>query len=152
MMTLFNSLTWALICLALPFAEAANICPTASTAFPTKRLARDMRDKNISDVLLLYTPDALFVDPDGSRYKGLAELRGLYVRIFATFDSDITFHAGSVSAVTDDGACLESGKYSENLSVRSTGKTNHYTGGYRFEYKLQPNGRWLLFRQEWTAN
>lgn len=119
---------------------------------PTQRFVDDLRTKN-RDILRLYTADAVFVDPSG-RLRGTAALRSLYTRIFATYDSDLTLMRNHISNTTAGATELstESGTYTENLRVRSSGKMQRFRGTYRFTYQHQPDGRWFISRQEWTAD
>jgi ketosteroid isomerase-like protein len=116
---------------------------------PTQRFADDLRSKNLEDVLKLYTPRAVFVDPSGRRYRGPAALRDLYSRVFATFDSDIVMNSESITQGKRSNVCIEAGSFTENLRTRATGTSMHSVGSYRFTYALQSNGEWLLSRQEW---
>jgi ketosteroid isomerase-like protein len=118
---------------------------------PTQRFVDDMRSKNIEDVLALYTPDAVFSDPQGHTFSTPVAMRKLYQQVFATYDSDLHLNPTSVTVDRDNGigVAVDSGTYTEDLTVRSTGEVLHPAGAYRFVWKLQPDGHWLLTRMEW---
>ena len=138
-----------------------------TNVIPVARFIDDMRDKNIDDVLSLYTPDAVFVDPEGHQFVGAQALRKLYEQVFATYDSDLTFFGfrtlitGSYGSET----VQQAGFYSENLRTRSTGIAQHVCGGYRVTYRPywghsyeqmgpmthKAGSYWLISRQEWTS-
>jgi ketosteroid isomerase-like protein len=140
-----------------------------TTVIPVARFIDDMRGKNIDDVLSLYTPDAVFVDPEGHQFVRPQALRKLYEQVFATYDSDLTFFGfrtvitGSYGSET----VQQAGFYSEDLRTRSTGTVQHVCGGYHVTYKHQsqsgqqdrqigdlirkPASSWLISRQEWTS-
>src|SRR3954470_16438177 len=90
---------WLLVSLlltsALSLAQTAamaqpkvDTCRLPGPSLPTQRFADDLRNKNLDDVLKLYTPRAVFIDPSGKQYRGPALLE-LFKQVFATFDSDI---------------------------------------------------------------
>lgn len=131
--------------------STSQSCPVSPASLPTDRFLDDMRSKNIRDVLALYTPNAVFIDPSGKRYRGPVVLRALYKRVFATFDSELVMKAQTLSPGKQPKVCVESGTYDEDLRLRSDGSVHHYVGSYRFTYELQSTGQWLLSRQEWTV-
>ena len=131
--------------------STSQSCPVSSASLPTDRFVDDMRTKNIRDVLALYTLNAVFIDPSGKRYRGSVALRGLYKKVFATFDSDLAMKAQALSPGKQPKVCIESGTYDEDLRLRANGSVQHYAGSYRFTYELQSTGQWLLSRQEWTV-
>ena|SRR5262245_20347890 len=131
--------------------SASQSCPVSPASLPTDRFVDDLRTKNIRDVLALYTPNAVFIEPSGKRFRGSAALRFLYERVFATFDSELVMKTRTLSPGKHPKVCIEAGTYEEELRLRSNGSLNHYVGSYRFTYELQSSGQWLLSRQEWTS-
>jgi uncharacterized protein (TIGR02246 family) len=127
----------------------------ATPALPTQRWIQDMQVKNLEDVLSLYTPDAVFIDPEGHPFATPEALRKLYVQVFATYDSDLTRGKGTIAVQGDPqvagAVAVEAAEYSENLRTRASNTTAHVCGDYRFTYVLQKDGRWLVSRMEWTA-
>jgi hypothetical protein len=80
---------------------AALLAP--SDAFERLRTewAQDLHEKRIEACAALYAPDAVFVQPDGSRVEGAAAIRELFKTITSTFDSDLAFFPnGSSSRAT----------------------------------------------------
>ena len=127
----------------------------AAPALPTQQWIQDMQTKNLEDVLALYTPDAVFIDPEGHQFGTPDALRKLYAQVFATYDSDLTRGKGTIAIQGNPevpGAiAVESAEFSENLRTRATNTTAHLCGDYRFTYVLQQNGHWLISRMEWTS-
>lgn len=121
--------------------------PRPAPAIPDERFVRDLHDKNVADVLTLYTPDAIFVGPEHHRYTGPA-LRKLYEQVTATFDSDL--HLKRLGLTRDNDTATEHGTYTETLRDRATGAVQHIHGTYHFRAQAQPDGRWLFTRMAWT--
>jgi len=127
----------------------------ASPVLPTQQWIQDMQTKNLEDVLALYTPDAVFVDPEGHQFATPDALRKLYTQVFATYDSDLTRGKGTIAIQGNPevagAVAVESAEFTENLRTRATNTTAHLCGDYRFTYVLQQNGHWLISRMEWTS-
>jgi ketosteroid isomerase-like protein len=144
-----------------PQPPAPAIHSAIPPVIPDDRFVRDLHDKNLADVLTLYTPDAVFVDPDGHRYSG-PTLRKLYEQVTASFDSDL--HLKRLGLTRTGNLAIEHGAYTETLRARGTSQPvaqasaveqgpaqeQHIHGTYRFTAQLQPDGRWLFTKMEWT--
>jgi ketosteroid isomerase-like protein len=123
-------------------------------SLPTRQYLDDMRSKNLDDILLMYLPDAVFVDPSGHKFSTPEARRQLYERTFATYDSELVFtetklkwkgdtsKAGNVAVETDG--------YHENLRTRSTKVMQQVCGTCVFTWVRQTDGVWLLSSQKWT--
>jgi len=85
-------------------------CNVAPADLPTQRIVDDMHKKKTADILSLYETNAVFIDPDGKRFRGTAALRSLYQRVFATLDSDIVM-TGKHWSSPDANTCMEAGRY-----------------------------------------
>lgn len=130
-------------------AFAAGPCAAPGRARLDAAFARDMRAKDFA-VLRLYAPGAVFVQPDGSKVRGPAELRKLYRTVFATYDSDLALDPKVVTAVAERRLlCVEEGVYTETLRTRATGEVMHVTGRFRFTSEQGAGGRWRYVRMEW---
>lgn len=110
------------------------------------RFVVDLHDKKVDDVLTLYTPDAVFVQPDGHEVSG-AELRTLYVQVTSTLDSDL--HLKRTSLKRNVNTVIEDGTYTETLGHRDTGKVDEVKGAYRFTMHRDEDGQWRYSRMEW---
>jgi ketosteroid isomerase-like protein len=110
------------------------------------RFVRDLHEKKIDDVLKLYTPDAVFVNPDGTEATG-SGLRRLYEQVTKTFDSDL--HLNQASLKHNLNTLIEDGTYTETLRHRDTGKIDDVKGTYRFTMHLDADGQWRYSRMEW---
>jgi ketosteroid isomerase-like protein len=111
--------------------------------------ARNLHDKRIEDSMAAYTADAEFINPDGSRVRGAAELRKLFETVTAAFDSDLTFDSKRVAVAGDLG--YDSGSYHETLKVRATGKLQQANGSYLTVYRRGKDGTWRIEEQVWTG-
>lgn len=110
--------------------------------------AQDLRAKKIDDALALYSPDATFVNPDGSRAHGPGPIRQLFQWAAQTFDSNLTFHPDRVEA--SGMLAVDSGTYQETLVTRATGKQQVLSGSYVMVYRRE-GGVWKILEQEWTS-
>ena len=130
--------------------RSAQACADAASVRP--RFARDMRTKDLRDVLALYAADAVFVQPSGTRIAGRHALRNLYVSTFATYDSNIALHGPEPHAVSPGSpSCIDAGRYDETLRVRTNGTTMHVHGGYRFTFTRGAADRWVVTEMRWTG-
>jgi ketosteroid isomerase-like protein len=127
-------------------AQPATQPQNLAAALPDDRFVRDLHDKNIDDVLTLYTPDAVFVNPDGTQATGPG-LRKLYEQVTAAFDSDLHLHDARIKRHGD--TTVEDGTYTETLGHRDTGKVDNVHGTYRFTFRREADGRWLYTPMEW---
>jgi ketosteroid isomerase-like protein len=153
------ALTGWLVCIASVY--VARAAPTGQIASSTdcrdglqvaQRFVRDMRTKDIIDVLSLYTADAAFIQPDGSRVVGRSALRALYKTVFATYDSELASRDFEIEPVDDSGSgvCVQSGPYEETLRLRRDGTQMTVHGTYRFTYRRTSRGKWLISEMNWT--
>ncbi len=136
-----------LLAFALFLVPSATSQTRALPPLQSERFARDLRDKNIEDVLSLYTPDAVFTDPDGKTFKGIDEIRKLYEQVTSTYDSDLHLMLTSFEQTHTFG--IEHGVYRETLRNRSTGATRQVRGTYVFLHERQMDGTWLIAHQKW---
>ena len=122
---------------------------------PTEQWILDMQAKNLDDILALYTPDAVFIDPQGHQFATPDAMRKLYTDTFATYDSDLKRGKGTIAIQGNPqvpGAiAVEAAAYTEDLTKHADHTTAHVCGDYRFTYVLQQNGKWLIQRMEWTS-
>ena len=128
--------------------EAPATCTDEHAQLLTERWARDMREKNLKDIMVMLSNEPMFIEPSGKKYRGRKSVRRLYERALNTFDSDITMKGHSLQPSRD--RCSQVGRFSENLRDRSTGAVTQYLGTYEFTYLLLPSGAWLLSRQQWS--
>jgi peptidoglycan/xylan/chitin deacetylase (PgdA/CDA1 family) len=111
--------------------------------------AQRLREKNVQACVAQYTPDAIFVEPDGSRVTGAAALRELYEMVTTTFDSDLEFDSKHVEISANE--ATDTGTYREVLTTRATGKRQLMQGGYETDYRKGKDGQWLIAKQSWTS-
>jgi ketosteroid isomerase-like protein len=133
-------------------ASAFNQQPSSGTkiiAQQRQEWARQLRDKRIDALVAAYAQDGEFLQPDGSRVRGTAQIRKLYETITGIFDSDLVFES---QRVEESGNLIyDTGTYHESLIVRATGKPQLSTGSYLTIYRRNPSGSWLIIEQMWTG-
>jgi uncharacterized protein (TIGR02246 family) len=109
---------------------------------------RELRDKQLDQIIALYAPDAAFLSPSGGRFTGQGAIRGLFKTIMDTVTSNLTLH----SMVTESSGDLayDSGDYTETLVPTKGGPDQHYQGDYLMVFKRQKDGKWLIVQHVWT--
>jgi len=112
--------------------------------------AKDLHDKKLDQIVMLYAPDAVFLPPNGERIVGRSAIRDLTKRAMDTFTSDLTFH--SISLEYSGNLAYDSGEYRETLVAASDGNTSHGQGNYLMVYKRQADGSWMIVQQAWIAS
>jgi ketosteroid isomerase-like protein len=111
--------------------------------------AEDLRTKKIDAALALYSVDATFIDPDGSRARGREPIRQLFEAAAQAYDSGVTFQPLRIENSGE--LAVDSGTYSETLVVRATGKQQDSSGSYLMVYRRE-GGVWKILEQVWTGN
>ena len=137
-----------MLLLASILSQAPSPTPSVASgvAAADERFVRDLHDKNIDDVLTLYTADAVFVNPDGHEIPA-SGLRKLYEQVTAALDSDL--HLSTVRIKRHGRTAVETGTYTETLGHRDTGKIDNIQGTFRFTFRREQDGRWRYTRMEW---
>lgn len=111
--------------------------------------ARDLREKRLNEIVMLYTPDADFISPDVGRVAGREAIRELCKKVMATFTSDLTFH--SLKTENSGSLAYDSGEFTETLTKLSDGTKSDDHGSYLMVFKRQPDGNWLIVQQMWAG-
>src|SRR5262249_42398453 len=80
---------------AVLMAAPAQKAPTPEDAIANLRSewAKDLHDKKLDQIVMLYAPDAVFLPPNGERIVGRSAIRDLTKRAMDTFTSDLTFRS-----------------------------------------------------------
>jgi ketosteroid isomerase-like protein len=111
--------------------------------------ASDLHEKNVDASVALYAPNAVFVQPDGTRVQGTAALRDLYRKVTSTFDSTLAFSPREIETSGD--LAYDSGTYTETLVTRATGQKTHMAGSYLTVYRKDKDAGWKIVEQVWTG-
>jgi ketosteroid isomerase-like protein len=111
--------------------------------------ARDLHDKNVDASVALYAPNAVFIQPDGTRVQGTAAIRDLYRKVTSTFDSTLVFSPREIEASGD--LAYDSGTYTETLVTRATGQQMQMAGSYLTVYRGSKAAGWKIVEQVWTG-
>jgi ketosteroid isomerase-like protein len=127
--------------------------PLAAAADPFEKLreewAQDLQAKRVDAATTLYAPDAVFIQPDGTRVTGSTAIRDLYEQITSAFDSRLQFTSEHVEISGDLG--YDSGTYAEKLRTRATGRSALMKGSYLTIYRRGKDGNWRIVEQMWTG-
>jgi len=127
-----------------------TVPPNAETFVPLRKAwAQNLREKKVQACVAQYTPDAVFVQPDGGRVTGSEALRHLYEMVTNTFDSYLVFSSEHVEISADK--ATDTGTYREVLTTRATGKRQLVWGDYETDYLKGKDGQWLIAKQLWTS-
>ena len=108
--------------------------------------ATDWNAKRVNDIMRLYEPDAVFLQPNAARTTGVESIRALFESVLATNTPHITFHGITIEG--SDNLAYDSGTYDETIT--SGGVTRASRGDYLLIVKRQADGRWLIVHQAWT--
>jgi uncharacterized protein (TIGR02246 family) len=129
------------------------VLPQVAAADPFEKLrqewARDLHEKRLEASTALYSPDAVFIQPDGARVKGSAAIRRLYEKVTSTFDSNLNFSSERVKISGD--LAYDSGTYTETLLTRATHKSMLSKGSYLTIYRRGKDGNWKIAEQMWAG-
>lgn len=129
------------------------VLPQVSTADPIAKLrqkwAHDLQEKRLEASIALYAQDAVFIQPDGTRVKGLVAIRRLYEKVTSTFDSSLNFSSERVEISRD--LAYDSGTYTETLVMRATHKSILNKGSYLTIYRKGKDGNWKIVEQMWAG-
>lgn len=129
------------------------VLPQVSTADPIAKLrqkwAHDLQEKRLEASIALYAQDAVFIQPDGTRVKGLVAIRRLYEKVTSTFDSSLNFSSERVEISRD--LAYDSGTYTETLVMRATHKSILNKGSYLTIYRRSRDGNWKIVEQMWAG-
>jgi ketosteroid isomerase-like protein len=123
-------------------------------ALPTRQFVDDMRSKNLQDILTMYLPDAVFIDPSGHKFSTPDARRKLYEATFSTYDSELVFTETHLKYKGDTSkpgnVVVESDGFHENLRTLATKVMQQICGTCTFTWVKQADGVWLLSSQKWT--
>jgi uncharacterized protein (TIGR02246 family) len=111
--------------------------------------SRDLHDKKLDQIVLLYAPDAVFLPPNGARITGRSEIRDLTRKAMDAFTSDLTFQSLNTGFSGD--LAYDSGEYRETLTSATDGSISHGQGNYLMVFQRQKDGSWVILQQVWTA-
>lgn len=142
----------ALAALLLSAASAQNQQapgPEDAIARLRSEWSKDLHDKKLDQIVMLYAQDAVFLPPNGDRITGRDEIRKLTKAAMDTFTSDLTFQ--SINFEHSGDLAYDSGAYRETLTNVSDSGVSHGQGNYLMVLKRQTDGSWLIVQQAWTS-
>ena len=139
----------ALLLTAAPALNQQAPGPEDAIARIRSEWTKDLHDKKLDQIVMLYAQDAVFLPPNGERITGRDEIRKLTKAAMDTFTSDLTFQSMKLEHSGD--LAYDSGAYREALTNVSDGGVSHGQGNYLMVFKRQPDGSWLIVQQAWTS-
>src|SRR5215467_7818299 len=89
---------------------------------------KDLHDKQLDRFVMLYTPDAAFLPPNGERVSGRPAIRELTKNVMGIYTSNLVFHSITVEHSGD--LAYDSGDFRETLLKLSDGSTSEGKGNY----------------------
>ena len=134
------------MCILLLALFALPMSPLDSFDQLRSEWAQDLHEKRVADSVALYTPDAVFVQRDGSRVEGTTAIRDLYQKVTSTFDSTLSFSSERVD--TCGNLAYDSGTYTETLITRATDKSMQMKGSYLTLYRKEKDTSWKIVEQD----
>ncbi len=142
-------LSFCLILLFLLAGARGSSAPADPLAGLRSAWVQTLEQQDLEGSLDLFTPDAVFLSPDGSRYDDRAAIRTLYRNVLATYRSHISLT--SKHEEVSDKLCVDQGTYTETLTETATGKQLALTGSYLLVARRQPDQSWKIAEMVWTG-
>ncbi len=110
---------------------------------------RALEQQDLERALALFTPDAIFLTPEGLRYDNRAAIRTLYRSVLSHYRSHLSL--ASKRQEISDTLCVDEGTYSEALTELGTNKPALLTGSYLLVARRQADGSWKIVEMMWTG-
>lgn len=129
-------------------ATAASIAASA-VARVRVQWAQFLNAKQLSPLMSLYAPNAVFLQPTGARITGAPSIRAMTQKIWTTLSPDIIMHSLTTKIACD--MAYDEGEFQETLKSVSGGAKQHTQGQYLMIFKRDVHGRWLIVEQVWTG-
>ncbi len=142
-------LSFCLILLFLLAGARGSSVPADPLAGLRSAWVEALEQRDLEGSLALFTPDAIFLTPDGGRYDDRAAIRTLYRNVLATYRSRISLT--SKREEIGDKLCVDEGTYSETLTETATGKELPLTGSYLLVAKRETGQSWKIAELVWTG-
>jgi uncharacterized protein (TIGR02246 family) len=112
--------------------------------------ARAWQAKKLDAVLALYTPDAFFLNADGSHVEGRPALRSFFAVVLAQYSA--VPHLRSIGRSASGDLAYDWGEYSEVVTPVANPAGAIQTHGTYLVILRRVSGRWLISQQMWTGN
>jgi uncharacterized protein (TIGR02246 family) len=109
---------------------------------------RSLEARQLEPSLALFTDDAAFLNPDGTRMAGKDAIRGLYQQIFATYSGKILLDSKQIGV--SGVLAYDSGAFRETLTTLKSGAKQDVKGSYLMVFRREPDGKWRIVQQVWT--
>lgn len=149
-MFLLNLLLVSAMVLSAPAPSQQAPSPADAITKLRTEWARDLHDKKLDQIVMLYAPDAVFLPPNGERITGRSDIRDLTKKAMDAFTSDLTFQ--SVKLESSGDLAYDAGEFRETLTSATDGSVSHGQGNYLMVFKRQADGNWLIIQQVWIAS
>lgn len=76
-----------------PVLRSNPLLPRIAIARLRTDWAKDLHNKKLDQIVMLYAPDAVFLPPNGERITGRSDIRELTQKAMDAFTSDLTFQS-----------------------------------------------------------
>ncbi len=143
-------LTSCLLLLSL-LATVSSLSAQATDPLAAMRTAwqQALEQQDLEASIALFTPDALFLTPDGGRYDDRAAIRTLYRSVFAAYRSHIAMTSKHEECAPR--LCVDEGTYSETMTETATSKQIPVAGSYILVARRSPDNTWKIAEMVWTG-
>ncbi len=156
MRTLLRRGRWIyLLLLWVPWASAQFGTPAlergkAPIALLRQSLIEDVEAQRLLASVSRYSPDATFMDQDGTHADGIAAIRELYAAVFSQATAQIQMNSRTSGESGE--LAYDSGAWVETLTDKKTHVATTSHGDYLTIYRRMGLNRWLIVQQAWTAS
>jgi uncharacterized protein (TIGR02246 family) len=145
----YRLLVLVLVALVVPALNQQTPNAEAAIARLRTEWAKDLHDKRLDQIVMLYEPKATFLTPNGQRVTGRDAIRDLTKQAMDSFTSDLIFQ--SITFDSSGAMAYDTGEFRETLTSSRDGSVSHGGGNYLMIFKRQPDGNWLIVQQAWIA-
>jgi ketosteroid isomerase-like protein len=99
--------------------------------------------KDINRILEFYDDSAIFINTDGKAYRGIEEIRKIWIEILATPGYSCNWHTADVIVAKSGDIGYTIGPWEVSL-INKSGEQKTYHGTNVIVWKKQPNGTWKV--------
>jgi uncharacterized protein (TIGR02246 family) len=140
----------AVIFAAAAAAAPATAAPADTPAHVSQVWACAWQAKRLDAVLALYTPDAVFLDANGSRVTGRPALRVFFAKVLGQYSAEPQLR--SIGGAVSGDLAYDWGEYREIVTPIAHPAGAIRTEGSYLVILRRVSGRWLIAEQMWTGN
>lgn len=128
----------------------ADAQPELNLSKVSQDWAHNWQAKDLDATLALYCDDAVFMDADGSRIAGKANLKKFFATVLAQYTTRPTLQ--SVRSEASGAIGYDWGDYDEVITSQAHPDSVIKSSGAYVVILRRVSGRWLIAAQTWTGN